>query len=236
MLHAASQDLPACARSASTARRSSTPSSPRGCSGTRASGSAPSSRRPSASSSPRSTRPPTGRPGRSPSPGSNTPRWMSNTSSTCATRSWPSSRSRARPSRRAGVPAVLDGSRSRAARTRGGGCAACTPCAGARRSPSRASSGRHARPSRRSRTSPPAGWSPTAPSSPPCLADPKSKQELAALKEFTGRASRSQLDRWWAAIEAGRASDDLPLERASAATRCRRPARGATATRRPTRG
>ena len=47
------------------------------------------------------------------------------------------------------------------------------------------------------------------------LADPKSKQELAAVKDFMGRASRSQLDRWWAAIEAGRASEELPLERAS---------------------
>lgn len=47
------------------------------------------------------------------------------------------------------------------------------------------------------------------------LADPKSKSALAAVKEFTGRASRSQLDRWWAAIEAGRASSDLPLERAT---------------------
>ena len=47
------------------------------------------------------------------------------------------------------------------------------------------------------------------------LADPKSKQELAAVKDFMGRASRSQLDRWWAAIEAGRASDELPLERAT---------------------
>ncbi len=44
---------------------------------------------------------------------------------------------------------------------------------------------------------------------------PKSKQELSAVKEFTGRASRSQLDRWWAAIEAGRASEELPLERAT---------------------
>ena len=46
------------------------------------------------------------------------------------------------------------------------------------------------------------------------LADPKSKHELAQLKEFTGRASRSQLDRWWAAFESGRAATDLPLERA----------------------
>lgn len=47
------------------------------------------------------------------------------------------------------------------------------------------------------------------------LADPTSKSALAALKEFTGRASRSQLDRWWAAIEAGRATTQLPLERTS---------------------
>jgi ribonuclease D len=45
------------------------------------------------------------------------------------------------------------------------------------------------------------------------LADPKSKQELAAVKEFTGRASRSQLDRWWAAIELGRTTAELPAER-----------------------
>ncbi len=37
-----------------------------------------------------------------------------------------------------------------------------------------------------------------------------SKRDLAALKAFTGRASRSQLDRWWAAIEAGVSTDDLP--------------------------
>ncbi|WP_349427514.1 HRDC domain-containing protein [Microbacterium sp. LWS13-1.2] len=47
------------------------------------------------------------------------------------------------------------------------------------------------------------------------IADPPSKSALAALKEFTGRASRSQLDRWWAAIEAGRAVTQLPLERAT---------------------
>lgn len=44
-------------------------------------------------------------------------------------------------------------------------------------------------------------------------ADPASKQELSRLKEFTGRASRTQLDRWWAAIEAGRADPTLPVER-----------------------
>jgi ribonuclease D len=39
---------------------------------------------------------------------------------------------------------------------------------------------------------------------------PTSKRQLAAIKEFTGRASRSQLDRWWAAIERGLATTDLP--------------------------
>lgn len=42
---------------------------------------------------------------------------------------------------------------------------------------------------------------------------PKSKRELAAMKDFNGRASRSQLDRWWAAIEAGLATTDLPVNR-----------------------
>lgn len=40
-----------------------------------------------------------------------------------------------------------------------------------------------------------------------------SKRELAALKAFSGRASRSQLDRWWAAIESGLATNDLPAIR-----------------------
>ncbi|TDN92899.1 ribonuclease D [Microbacterium sp. BK668] len=47
------------------------------------------------------------------------------------------------------------------------------------------------------------------------LADPTSKADLARVKEFTGRASRTQLDRWWAAIEAGRATAELPSERGS---------------------
>lgn len=45
------------------------------------------------------------------------------------------------------------------------------------------------------------------------LADPSSKQALAGVKEFTGRASRTELDRWWEAIVEGRSSDDLPPER-----------------------
>jgi len=45
------------------------------------------------------------------------------------------------------------------------------------------------------------------------LAAPQSRQALAGLKEFTGRASRTQLDRWWQAIVRGRESDQLPRER-----------------------
>ncbi|GAB2523381.1 ribonuclease D [Microbacterium petrolearium] len=45
------------------------------------------------------------------------------------------------------------------------------------------------------------------------LAAPTSKAQLAALKDFTGRASRTQLDRWWAALDAGRATSDLPPDR-----------------------
>ncbi len=45
------------------------------------------------------------------------------------------------------------------------------------------------------------------------IADPATKQDLARVKDFNGRASRSQLDRWWAAIEAGRADPVLPSER-----------------------
>jgi ribonuclease D len=40
---------------------------------------------------------------------------------------------------------------------------------------------------------------------------PESKHDLAAMKEFSGRASRSELSRWWEAIETGRASEDLPV-------------------------
>lgn len=47
------------------------------------------------------------------------------------------------------------------------------------------------------------------------VADPRSKAALTAIKDFTGRASRSQLDRWWAAIEEGRATTQPPSERAT---------------------
>src|SRR5699024_6951580 len=34
-----------------------------------------------------------------------------------------------------------------------------------------------------------------------------------SIKAFTGRASRTELDRWWDAFVAGRAATDLPAER-----------------------
>ncbi len=49
-------------------------------------------------------------------------------------------------------------------------------------------------------------------------AEPATKQALASLKEFTGRASRTQLDRWWSAIEAGRATSELPPDRVASDT------------------
>lgn len=39
---------------------------------------------------------------------------------------------------------------------------------------------------------------------------PESKRDLASLKEFTGRASRTQIDRWWNAIQLGQTTEDLP--------------------------
>ncbi|MFY9713475.1 MAG: HRDC domain-containing protein [Microbacterium sp.] len=45
------------------------------------------------------------------------------------------------------------------------------------------------------------------------MANPQSKQALAALKDFQGRASRSQLDRWWQALQTGRETTELPRER-----------------------
>jgi ribonuclease D len=42
---------------------------------------------------------------------------------------------------------------------------------------------------------------------------PASKRELAAMRSFSGRASRPEIDRWWAAVEAGLASEDLPSTR-----------------------
>lgn len=44
---------------------------------------------------------------------------------------------------------------------------------------------------------------------------PPTKRDLAAMKDFNGRASRSQLDRWWDAIERGLTTTDLPASRPS---------------------
>ncbi|MGO4691054.1 HRDC domain-containing protein [Glaciibacter sp. 2TAF33] len=42
---------------------------------------------------------------------------------------------------------------------------------------------------------------------------PSSRQALADLREFSGRASRSELDRWWGAVQAGLTTEDLPSSR-----------------------
>lgn len=47
---------------------------------------------------------------------------------------------------------------------------------------------------------------------------PATKRELASLQGFHGRASRSQIDRWWAAIEEGRTTEDLPVLRSTEET------------------
>ncbi len=39
---------------------------------------------------------------------------------------------------------------------------------------------------------------------------PTSKGHLAGLKEFTGRESRKELDRWWSAIARGQSTNELP--------------------------
>ncbi len=44
---------------------------------------------------------------------------------------------------------------------------------------------------------------------------PASKRDLVGMKEFTGRASRSQIDRWWDAIQVGMTTTDLPVLRAT---------------------
>ena len=42
---------------------------------------------------------------------------------------------------------------------------------------------------------------------------PATKRDLASLREFTGRASRSEIDRWWDAVERGLTTTDLPQVR-----------------------
>lgn len=44
-------------------------------------------------------------------------------------------------------------------------------------------------------------------------ANPESKVALSKVKAFNGRASRSLIDEWWAAIERGRRTEDLPALR-----------------------
>jgi len=39
---------------------------------------------------------------------------------------------------------------------------------------------------------------------------PTTRQALGALREFTGRASRNELDRWWAALQSAQTSTDMP--------------------------
>lgn len=42
---------------------------------------------------------------------------------------------------------------------------------------------------------------------------PETRKDLGALREFNGRASRTELTRWWEAIERGRVTADLPAMR-----------------------
>ena len=41
-------------------------------------------------------------------------------------------------------------------------------------------------------------------------ANPRSKNDLARLQTFRGRASRTEIDRWWEAIRRGKVTEDLP--------------------------
>ena len=225
VLHAASQDL-ACLREVGLdPRRIFDTELGARCSASPASGSAPSSRNCSASTSPRSTRPPTGRPGRSPS------RWLDyaaldvellvdlrDASARCSTSrqdrvSPPRSSqavldrepkpSRAEPWRRLCGLHTLRGQRNLAvARELWTGARGLRP---------------------RASTSPPAGWCRTRSLVAAARALPEDQAGARRIKEFTGRASRSELDRWWAAIEAGARPTDLPATCAPAATRSRRP-------------
>ena len=49
-------------------------------------------------------------------------------------------------------------------------------------------------------------------------AGPTTKAALSQVPGFTGRASRTELDRWWLALERGRTAEDLPEERSSSDT------------------
>ena len=216
MLHAASQDLPSLRelgldpehdvrhRARRAAARARARRARRGRRGHR-----------SASRSPRRTRRRTGRRGRSPSPGSSTRRSMSSTSSTCAIALVDELVEQGKTeSRGRGVPRRA-GSRAEAGARRAVAPAERPPhrAGSPGTSPSRASCGLRARTTPSSRMSRPVGSSPTPRSSPRAFAAADPKQDLADLREFTGRASRTQLDRWWAAIEAGLATTELPASR-----------------------
>ncbi|XYX73698.1 HRDC domain-containing protein [Clavibacter nebraskensis] len=47
---------------------------------------------------------------------------------------------------------------------------------------------------------------------------PPTKRDLAAIREFSGRASRSEIDRWWAAVERGLAATEFPQLRGTGET------------------
>jgi ribonuclease D len=47
---------------------------------------------------------------------------------------------------------------------------------------------------------------------------PQTKRDLAAVREFSGRASRSEIDRWWAAVERGLAATEFPQLRGTGET------------------
>ncbi|MGK9147044.1 HRDC domain-containing protein [Plantibacter flavus] len=48
--------------------------------------------------------------------------------------------------------------------------------------------------------------------------NPATKRDLASISDFRGRASRTELDLWWAAIQTGQTTDDLPGARPSSDT------------------
>ncbi len=84
---------------------------------------------------------------------------------------------------------------------------------------------------------------PTRRSSPWPARLPPASASSAAMRSFSGRASRPEIDRWWAAVEAGLAATDLPntrvpSRRPAAAARLGRPQprRGSPAEGRPARG
>ena len=105
---------------------------------------------------------------------------------------------------------------SSCASSRGAGSPACTRSRAPATSPSRASSGVARDDYAREIDTAPGRLIPDAALTAVAKTLPATKRDLAGFKEFTGRASRTQIDRWWAAIEAGLAID-------RPARRCARP-------------